>query len=128
MLFRSFLDPFKEEKKEDIDRLKNIQQQIHDNFINYVKDRRGSKLDQEKLEEIFSGLFWVGNKAIDLGLADGVGSLKPILEKKFGKKIKIKMITQKKSFLQRRFSSSILNSEEVLNKIEERIMLSRFGL
>ena len=125
---KSFLDPFKEEKKEDIDRLKNIQEQIHDNFIDYVKDRRGSKLDQNKLDDIFSGLFWVGKKAIDLGLADGIGSLNQVLEKKFGKKVKIKMISQKKSFLQRRLSSSILNSEEILNKIEEKIMLSRFGL
>ena len=125
---KSFLDPFKEEKKEDIDRLKDIQEQIHDNFINYVKSRRGAKLNQSKLEEIFSGLFWVGDKAIDLGLADGIGSITQILQKKFGKKIKIKMINQKKSFLQRRFSSSILNSDEILNKIEEKVMLSKFGL
>ena len=92
------------------------------------RDRRGSKLDQNKLDDIFSGLFWVGNKAIDLGLADGIGAIKPILEEKFGKKIKIKIISQKKSFLQRRFSSSIFNSDEILNKIEERIMFSRFGL
>ncbi len=125
---KSFLDPFKEEKKDDIDRLKDIQEQIHDNFILYVKSRRGSKLNQSKLEEIFSGLFWVGDKAIDLGLADGIGSINQILQKKFGKKVKIKMINQKKSFLQRRFSSSILNSDEILNKIEEKVMLSRFGL
>ena len=80
------------------------------------------------IEEIFSGLFWVGNKAIELGLADGVGSINQILENKFGKKVKIKMINQKKSFLQRRFSSSIFNSEEILSKIEEKVMLSRFGL
>ena len=41
---KSFLDPFKEEKKEDIDREKNIQEQIHENFIDYVKKRRGAKL------------------------------------------------------------------------------------
>ena len=125
---KSFLDPFKEEKKEDIDKLKDIQEQIHDNFINYVKERRSSKLDQSKFDDIFSGLFWVGNKAIELGLADGIGSINQVLEKKFGKKIKIKMINQKKSFLQRRLSSSILNSDEILNKIEEKLMLSRFGL
>ena len=125
---KSFLDPFKDEKKEDIDRLKNIQEQIHDNFISYVKSRRGKKLNEKNLEEIFSGLFWVGNKAIELGLADGVGSINQILENKFGKKVKIKMINQKKSFLQRRFSSSIFNSEEILSKIEEKVMLSRFGL
>ena len=125
---KSFLDPFKEEKKEDINRLKDIQEQIHDNFINYVKSRRGSKLKENSLEEIFSGLFWVGNKAIDLGLADGIGSINQVLQNKFGKKVKIKMINQKKSFLQRRFSSSVFNSEEILNKIEEKVMLSRFGL
>ena len=37
---KSFLDPFKDEKKEDIDRLKDIQEQIHDNFIEYVKKKR----------------------------------------------------------------------------------------
>ena len=125
---KSFLDPFKEENQEDIDRLKNIQEQIHDNFISYVKDRRGSKLKQNKIDEIFSGLFWVGNAAIDLGLADGIGTLTQILENKFGKKTKIRMINQKKSFLQRRLSSSILNTDEVLNKIVEKIMLSKFGL
>jgi len=125
---KSFLDPFKEEKKEDIDRLTNIQEQIHDNFITYVKLRRSSKLKEDKLDDIFSGLFWVGNKAIDLGLADGIGSINQVLEKKFGRKVKIKMINQKKSFLQRRFSSSIINSDEILNKIEEKVMLSRFGL
>ncbi len=125
---KSFLDPFKDEKKEDIDRLKDIQEQIHDNFIEYVKSRRGNKLNESRIDDIFSGLFWIGNKAVDLGLSDGIGSINEILEKKFGKKIKIKMINQKKSFLQRRFSSSIINSDEILNKIEEKIMLSRFGL
>ena len=125
---KSFLDPFSEEKKEDVDRLKDIQEQIHENFINYVKNRRASKLNKEKFDDIFSGLFWVGKKSVELGLADGIGSLKEILEKKFGKKVKIKMINQKKSFLQRRFSSSVSNYEDILNKIEEKIILSRFGL
>ena len=125
---KSFLDPFKKEKKEDIERLKDIQEQIHENFIGFVKLRRGKKLNTKKIKDIFSGLFWVGDKAIELGLADGIGSIHQILEKKFGKKIKIKLINQKKSFLQRRLSSSLLNSDEILNKIEERIMFSRFGL
>ena len=125
---KSFLDPFKEEKKEDIDRLKDIQEQIHENFINYVKSRRGSRINQTNSDEIFSGLFWVGNKALELGLADGIGSIDQILKNKFGNKIKIKMINQKKSFLQRRFSSSVFSSEEILNKIEEKVMFSRFGL
>ena len=41
---------------------------------------------QEKnFDEVFSGLFWVGNKAIDLGLADGIGSIHEIIKNRFGK-------------------------------------------
>ena len=124
---KSFLDPFKEEKKEDIDRLKNIQEQIHENFIDYVKKRRGTKLSTSNEDEVFSGLFWVGKKGVELGLADGVGSINEVIKEKFGKKAKIKIIDQKKSFLQKRLSSSI-NSNDIFNRLEEMIMWSRYGL
>ena len=124
---KSFLDPFKEEKKEDIDRLKSIQEQIHENFIEYVKSRRGSKLLSSAEDEIFSGLFWVGKKGVDLGLADGIGSINQIIREKYGNKAKIKIIDQKKSFLQKRLSSSI-NSDDIFNRLEEMIMGSRYGL
>ena len=124
---KSFLDPFKEEKKEDIDRLKSIQEQIHENFIEYVKSRRGSKLLSSAEDEIFSGLFWVGKKGVDLGLADGIGSINQIIREKYGNKAKIKIIDQKKSFLQKRLSSSI-NSDDIFNRLEEMIMWSRYGL
>ena len=125
---KSFLDPFKEEKEEDIVRLQDIQEQIHENFIQYVKERRGSKIAQNNFEEIFSGLFWVGQKGIDLGLADGIGSINDIVKQKFGKKAKIKIIDQKKSFIQRKLSTSIIDSEILLEKIEERAIWSRYGL
>ena len=124
---KSFLDPFKEEKKEDIDRLKSIQEQIHENFIEYVKSRRGSKLLSSAEDEIFSGLFWVGKKGVDLGLADGIGSINQIIREKYGSKAKIKIIDQKKSFLQKRLSSSI-NNNDIFNRLEEMIMWSRYGL
>ena len=125
---KSFLDPFKEEKEEDIKRLKNIQEQIHENFISYVKNRRGSKIQEKDFDEVFSGLFWVGKKAIDLGLADGLGSIYDIIQQRFGKKAKIKIIDQKKSFIQRKLSSSLLDSDAIMQKIEEKAMWSRFGL
>ena len=124
---KSFLDPFKEEKKEDIDRLQSIQEQIHENFIEYVKSRRGSKLLSSEENEIFSGLFWVGKKGVDLGLADGIGSINQIIREKYGNKAKIKIIDQKKSFLQKRLSSSI-NNNDIFNRLEEMIMWSRYGL
>ncbi len=125
---KSFLDPFKLEKKEDIIRLKKIQEQIHENFISYVKSRRGKKLKQKNYNEIFSGLFWVGQKAIDLGLVDGLGHINEIIENKFGKKAKIKIIEQKKSFLQKKFSSSLISTDELFEKIEEKFFWSRYGL
>ena len=125
---KSFLDPFKEEKEEDISRLKDIQEQIHENFISYVKSRRGNKISEKNSNEVFSGLFWVGEKTIELGLADGIGSIQDIILKKFGKYAKIKFIDQKKSFLQKKLSSSMLDIETVLQKLEEKTLWSRFGL
>ena len=129
---KSFLDPFKEEKKDDVKRLKHIQEQIHENFISYVKKRREKKLKINKKSEIFSGLFWVGNKAIELGLADEIGSLQSTLKYRFGKKTKIKFIENKKSFVQRKLSStipgSLINPDQFIETLEEKALWSRYGL
>ena len=129
---KSFLDPFKQAKPEDIKRLKAIQEQIHENFIYHVKSRRGKRLKKNKDKEIFSGLFWVGNKALELGLVDGIGHLNEILKNKFGEKIKVKMIEQKKSFIQRKLSSnmisSLIDSERLIEYLEEKAYWSRYGL
>ena len=63
---KSTLDPFQEEKKEDIERLKNIQLDLHKDFIEVVEKSRGSKLKKTEVE-LFSGEFWSGRKAKDLG-------------------------------------------------------------
>ena len=129
---KSFLDPFRPEKKEDIKRLKNIQEQIHENFIAYVKKRRGSKIKKSQEKEIFSGLFWIGQKAVDLGLVDGVGSINQILNQRYGKKVKIKIIDQKKSFIQKKLSSSLpgtlIDTDRLIEKFEEKSLWSRYGL
>ena len=58
---KSTLDPFMDEKKEDIDRLKNIQLDLHKDFINVVETSRGSKLKKDLGIELFSGEFWSGS-------------------------------------------------------------------
>ena len=124
--------PFKAEKSEDVKKLKIIQEQIHENFINFVKSRRGKKIKKSKDKEIFSGLFWVGDKAVELGLADGIGHLSEVLKNKFGKKVKIKMIEPKKSFIQRKLSSnlssSLIDSNQLIENLEEKAYWSRYGL
>ncbi len=87
---KSTLDPFLDEKQEDIDRLKNIQLELHKDFINVVEESRGTKLKKETGVELFSGEFWSGRKAKDLGLIDGIGNADQILKKKFGEEVVIK--------------------------------------
>src|SRR5690606_23612776 len=58
---KSILDPFQPEKKEDVERLKTLQLEIHDTFIDMVRERRGAKLAEEP--DLFTGLFWTGGKA-----------------------------------------------------------------
>ena len=67
-----------------------------------------------------------------LGLADGIGHIEDVLKRKFGQKTKIKIIEQKKSFFQKKLSSSIGNKlidySELIDAFEEKAYWSRFGL
>jgi serine protease SohB len=71
---KSMLDPFKPENPDDIARLKAIQEEIHGHFKDWVTERRGPKLTADS-QTLFSGEFWTGGKAIELGLADARGEL-----------------------------------------------------
>ena len=74
---KSTLDPFVEEKEEDVKRLKSIQLELHDDFIKVVETSRGAKLKKTETE-LFSGEFWSGSKAKDLGLIDEIGDANQI--------------------------------------------------
>src|SRR5215510_14760554 len=67
---KAMLDPFLPEKPDDVKRIKAIQNEIHENFIALVKERRGPKLKGSE-KNLFSGEFWIAQKAIELGLAKG---------------------------------------------------------
>src|SRR5215510_13312745 len=69
---KAMLDPFLPEKPEDVERLKAIQKEIHEMFIALVRGRRGAKLSGPD-STLFSGEFWTGNRALELGLVDRVG-------------------------------------------------------
>ena len=75
---KAMLDPFLPEKPEDVERLKAVQKEIHDGFIALVQARRGSKLDGRE-KALFSGEFWTGNRARELGLIDAIGELRGAL-------------------------------------------------
>jgi len=69
------LDPFDEEKEEDIARLKAIQEQVHESFKTMVRSRRGQRLKGDEAT-LFNGDFWVGQSAYELGLIDGIADLR----------------------------------------------------
>src|SRR5688572_6875716 len=70
---KGMLDPFSPLDEKDKEHVKQLMGDIHQQFIGVVKEGRGKRLKESP--EIFSGLIWTGQRSIDLGLADALGSL-----------------------------------------------------
>ena len=122
---KSTLDPFLEEKNEDIERLKNIQLDLHKDFINVVEESRKTKLKKDVVE-LFSGEFWSGSKAKDLGLIDGLGNANEVLKEKFGDDVVIKKFEKSKGWLSKKLASSN-QMDQLVNILEERSIWQRYG-
>ena len=126
---KSTLDPFVDEKEEDVKRLKNIQLELHADFIKVVETSRGSKLKDPEKNNIFTGEFWTGKTSLNLGLIDGIGNADQILKEKFGDKVIIKNFEKPKGFIARKLSSSIQDPvDKLANILEEKSMWQKFGL
>ena len=119
---KSLADPFLPQKPEDIARLRALQGPIHDAFIAHVKARRGPRLAEA---DLFNADVWVGQKAVDLGLADGVAHMVPKLKALYGDKVRLVPLGQKKGLLGR-FGLSL--AEDALSAVEERALWARYGL
>ena len=124
---KSTLDPFMEEKQEDIERLKNIQLDLHKDFIDVVEKSRSTKINKDSGIELFSGEFWSGRKAKELGLIDGIGNADQILREKFGEDVIIKKFEKTKGWLAKKLSSSENHTDQVINILEERSIWQRYG-
>ena len=124
---KSTLDPFLDEKKEDIERLKNIQLDLHKDFIDVVEKSRGPKLKKSDTE-LFSGEFWSGRRAKDLGLIDDVGDANQILREKFGEDVIIKKFEKSKGWLNKKLSSSNDHVDQLANILDEKSVWQRYGL
>lgn len=73
---KGFMDPFSPRNQKHEAFTKSLLSEIHQQFISVVKQGRGKRLKDSP--EIFSGLFWSGQKSIELGLADEFGSLESV--------------------------------------------------
>ena len=119
---KSMLDPFQAEKPADVKRLIGLLDDMHVFFKDHVSTRRAGKLVDQ---DLFTGDIWVGQKSIDVGLADHLGHLVPTMKDRFGDKTKFRRFGQKKPFLSR-FGAQII--DDAYGGIEERAAYARFGL
>lgn len=119
---KSTLDPFRKENPQDVERLKELLEDIHRDFKSYVTARRAGKIAEDPT--LFSGAFWTANRGKELGLVDGIGHLDRVLRDRFGEKIKLKYLSQKTPFLAKLGLGAM---DAAAHKIEERALFARFG-
>ncbi len=131
---KAMLDPFLPEKPDEVERLKLIQREIHDDFIALVKERRGARLTGPETD-LFSGEYWTGRTAVELGLADAVGELRSVLRERFGQKVITPVIAPERSLLGRLRPGVGLEgvgrdgfADELISALEARALWARYGL
>ena len=117
-------DMFQPEKPADVKRLKTLLDDIHASFKAHISARRAGKLPEDR--DLFTGEIWVGQKAVDVGLADGVGHLVPTMKERFGDKVKFKVLQPQRRGLLSRIGMDMVDN--TLSGIEERAQFARFGL
>jgi serine protease SohB len=130
---KAMLDPFLREQPDDVERLKGIQRDIHGSFQAMVDECRGDRLKAPP-EELFSGEFWTGRRALELGLIDGIGDLRGVMRERFGDKVKLRSVGAARPWWCRRlgFAHGAAESADwaagALAAVEERFFWGRFGL
>jgi ClpP class serine protease len=126
---KSMLDPFRDENPEDVERLRRLQAEIHDGFKDWVRQRRAGKLQGDEAM-LFSGEFWTGRRGLELGLVDGVGELRAVLQARYGAKVHLPVIAARRRLLQRFGLGGSLEQvgPAALAALEERFHWQRFGL
>lgn len=141
---KSMLDPFKPEKKSDIDHLKSLQAEIHTIFIDMVKEARGAQLSDDG--DLFTGMFWTGARARELGLVDTCGLMGEVIRERYGDKVELQLVQAKRGLFGRSQPGiGVVETKDgfagalgagmaaglpgaLLDATEERALWSRFGL
>ena len=130
---KATMDPFQPEKASDVEHIKALQLEIHQTFIDMVKERRGSKLQDN--DDLFTGQFWTGITALQLGLIDGLDDMRSHLRKLYGEKTKLNLIQPSRGLLGRKNTGGISHAqmlgaagESLMNVLEEKALWSRYGL
>lgn len=120
---KSQRDPFLPERDEDVARLRRLLDELHELFIAQVRARRGAKLADDPA--LFTGDYWLGARAVELGLADGIGHLVPKMKEIYGPKVRFRRSGVRRSLLARLGAAA---GAQAMAAIEERAMFARYGL
>ncbi len=133
-------DPFKPENPDEVVRLKKIQEILHEDFIALVKDARGARITPAG-GSLFTGEFWSGRQALDLGLIDGIMDIRTKMRALYGEHVRLKVMQSGGGFLKRRLglgsaisiegnglSLSKGIADDLISALEERAIWARFGL
>ncbi len=138
------LDPFQPEKAEDVARLVAIQKDVHEVFKAVVTERRGSRLRSDDAD-LFSGAYWAGGRARDLGLIDGLSDVRTKMIELHGDKVRLQVVPLGGGGLLSRlrrlpsigvaghveaggWTGQLRLGDDMLSAIEERALWQRFGL
>src|SRR5512145_639708 len=136
---KAMLDPFRPEDPDEVELLQAIQRQIHENFIDWVRERRGDRLKGSDAE-LFSGEFWTGQRAVELGLVDGIDDLRGAMRRRFGDQVRLRPVVSDTRMLRRwlglpRNASDLASgglpigwADELIAAVEARALWSRYGL
>jgi serine protease SohB len=135
------LDMFQPENPDDIARLKNIQRVIHQDFIDLVRERRGRKIEMQG-DHLFTGEFWSGRQALELGLIDGIMDLRTKMRELYGDKVRLRLVSAERGLFRWRTPGVIWSAldasmarpaamsiaDDVISAVEARAIWARFGL
>ncbi|MGE5714675.1 MAG: S49 family peptidase [Betaproteobacteria bacterium] len=138
---KAALDPFQPEKPGEVDHLRRILEETHEAFRRQVRERRQGKLKGSE-DELFSGRFWGGRAALELGLVDGLGDLRTVMREKLGDKVRLKLVGDGRRWWRRRLALPVVRAAAdgldglapadfasgLIAAVEERLLWNRFGL
>lgn len=131
---KGMLDPFSRERPEDVEHLEALQRSVHRDFVEMVRARRGDRLTAPE-DEAFSGAFWSGRAALEMGLIDGIGDLRGVMRERFGERVKLRPVIAERGWLRRRIGLAGTAgdapgawADALIAAVEERMTWGRFGL
>jgi signal peptide peptidase SppA len=125
---KDFLDPFRPEREEERAHIKRLQGEVHEHFIDLVRERRGGKLSEE--EPLFEGLFWSGSSARRLGLVDRLGDLHAYVREHHGPEAEVRVLSPARKPIWRRFADGAAEGAiaGAVEAAEDRLLWARYGL